>query len=252
MKSGDRKTLWSGNRALKTSGKITQKSIDRSLPTAKRNEANVKSQNVKSEIDSNQKTISKLSWTQKQNDTGNKSRGSDNLPAGNLNILRITAAKNQIARVLPLEVSRSILSLIKTNHVLNGKVFDIKLYPPELGTINIRFTEINKAVNIGIRVESEEVYRAVKGGVNEIKNLLIAAGVNVEKVDVQFDNRFRSPGFNKFEEMANGSNSGNSGRSSGGRTHTPEFNGNLRVMAGAAEPQENTNHISTFGVNCLA
>lgn len=92
----------------------------------------------------------------------------------------------------------------KISLVNHGGRSEIKLNltPPELGSVEIHFTEENDEIKAKIFVENAEVKAAIEDNVHRLKESVAASGFEIHKVEVyiQNDNASKEKSFNNSEE----------------------------------------------------
>lgn len=166
--------------------------------------------------------------------------------------LKLVKAKGGLIRIIPTEVSRAIIDIANANQTFAGKVFNIKLHPPELGFINLKLTEINNAINVKMTVESEAVLKTIQDNNEEIKNILLASGINMDRLDIRLDDKLSDSEYRKFKDQENSLDSGYSHRGSDkSNRHQPESN--LKSVSMALDSKPGGNYfVSGYGINWLA
>jgi len=166
--------------------------------------------------------------------------------------LKLAKAKGGLIRIIPTEVSRAIIDIANANQTFAGKVFNIKLHPPELGFINLKLTEINNAINVKMTVESEAVLKTIQDNNEEIKNILLASGINMDRLDIRLDDKLSDSEYRKFKDQENSLDSGYSHRGSDkSNRHQPESN--LKSVSMALDSKPGGNYfVSGYGINWLA
>ncbi|MBD3169314.1 MAG: hypothetical protein GF307_07510 [candidate division Zixibacteria bacterium] len=180
-----------------------------------------------------------------------KARGLDNLNPGTLTETKLEIPKQNLSKVLPQEVARSITDMVKTNSNIQGRTLSIKLYPPELGSVLLRFTQSRGVININMKVDSEEVFKALRGGMDEVKSILQSSGVNLDKIDIRFDAKFRDMVFNNQNDTPENMNSEGS---KGSNNHGPGKGGGNSVNHPGTDGAESNRkyYVNANGVDCLA
>ncbi|GEM_PF-3973167 len=155
--------------------------------------------------------------------------------------------------IIPSKITQTIMDLIASGRNLSGKVIRIQLYPPELGSINIKFVEIQNAININIQVESKETFKTVDHNIKNIKASLNIAGVNIEKINVSLNDRVKNSFVDDFKGAFQNYNKQSTGYETPNGSNNRKFLKNL-FTGGEKIIKESLplNYASAFGVNWLA
>ena len=91
----------------------------------------------------------------------------------------------------------------KISLVNHGDRSEIKLSltPPELGSVEIHFTQENDEIEAKIFVENAEVKAAIEDNVHRLKESVAASGLEIQKLEVfiQNDNASKEKSFNNSD-----------------------------------------------------
>lgn len=160
---------------------------------------------------------------------------------------------HSVLKQLPSDISRIVLSSINTETKLAGRILRLNLYPPELGSIDLRFYEVNERISVRVMMESESVYKMLSRNVDELKEALRASGVNIDKVEFGFVHRdsFNPDDYERNSGLLNGQH-----QLSNGSSKDLDGDGQEDSAGRAAVDQESTEgedlYVSVNGVNWLA
>lgn len=117
---------------------------------------------------------------------------------------------NDVASQISKQISESISS--STLQQGGEKQITIRLNPPELGSVMIKFSEKNSELTGTLQVSRAETKTEIEHALPDILRSLSESGIQLKRIDVvSTENRFSANDSTK-EQLTQGDNSGNSGQ----------------------------------------
>ncbi|MBD3232838.1 MAG: hypothetical protein GF315_03850 [candidate division Zixibacteria bacterium] len=164
-----------------------------------------------------------------------------------------SALNDSVLKQLPSEISRIVISSINSETKLAGRILRLNLYPPELGSIDLRFYEVNKRISVRVLMESEAVYKLLSSNVDDLKEALRSAGVNIDKMEFSFAQKgsFNPEDFEQNSELLDKQNQLANGSSKDSNRDGTEDSAARTTLEQEFAEREDL-YVSVNGVNWLA